>query len=260
VLIFAVPAVICLPLALFRRRAILAGGGPLLMVALGVGACNALFAQALTFGEIGMIVLLFYLSPVWATILERIVLGTPMAKHRILGLVLGLAGMVILQGLGGRLPFPQNLAEWMGLLAGVCWAIGLVAANVAQGSSIIDKTSLQFFCATAFGFVLILALDSRSAVPAPAAILHGMPWILVTGVWMVGAMALSLWGAGRMSPARASMLLMLEVIVALVSAHWWAGEPVGLNKVLGGALILSAGIVDAWGSARSDRLALKGAA
>src|SRR5690242_9714519 len=69
VLIFAVPAVICLPLVLFRWRAILAGGRPLLMVALGVGACNALFAQALTFGEIGMIVLLFYLSPVWATIL-----------------------------------------------------------------------------------------------------------------------------------------------------------------------------------------------
>jgi drug/metabolite transporter (DMT)-like permease len=260
VLIFAVPALICLPLALFRWRAILAGGRPLLMVALGVGACNALFAQALTFGEIGMIVLLFYLSPVWATVLERIVLGTPLAKHRILGLVLGLAGMVILQGLGGRLPFPQDLAEWMGLLAGVCWAIGLVAANVAQGSSIIDKTSLQFFCATAFGFVLMLALDSQASVPAQDAILNGMPWILVTAVWMIGAMALSLWGAGRMSPARASMLLMLEVIVALVTAHWWAGEPVGLNKVLGGALILSAGIVDAWGSARSDRMALKGAA
>ncbi len=257
VLIFAVPALICLPLVLYRWRSIRAGGRPLLMVALGVGACNALFAQALTFGEIGMIVLLFYLSPVWATLLERFVLGTPMARHRIIGLVLGLAGMVILQGLGGRLPFPQNLAEWMGLAAGGCWAVGLVAANVAQGSSIVDKTSLQFFCATAIGIVLVFALDSQSAAPAAESILNGMPWILATGVWMVGAMALSLWGAGRMSPARASMLLMLEVLVALASAHWWAGEPVGLNKLLGGALIVSAGIVDAWGSARADRMALK---
>ena len=257
VLIFAVPAAIALPIVLYRWRSIRAGGLPLLLVALGVGACNALFAQALTFGEIGMIVLLFYLSPLWATLLERIVLGTPLARHRVLGLVLGLAGMVILQGLGGRLPFPANLAEWMGLAAGVCWAVGLVAANVAQGSSVIDKTSLQFFSATVIGFLLVLGLDSQSAWPRPDSILHGMPWILVTGVWMVGAMALSLWGAGRMSPARASMLLMLEVVVALVSAHWWADEPVGLNKLLGGALILSAGIVDAWGSARSDRMALK---
>jgi drug/metabolite transporter (DMT)-like permease len=257
VLIFAIPAVIALPVVLYRWRSIRAGGLPLLMVALGVGACNALFAEALTFGESGMIVLLFYLSPIWATLLERIVLGTPLARHRILGLVLGLAGMVILQGLGGRLPFPANLAEWMGLAAGVCWAVGLVAANVAQGSSVVDKTSLQFFCATAFGFLLVLGLDPQSDWPRPDSILNGMPWILATGVWMVGAMGLSLWGAGRMSPARASMLLMLEVVVALASAHWWADEPVGLNKLLGGALILSAGIVDAWGSARSDRMALK---
>jgi drug/metabolite transporter (DMT)-like permease len=60
-----------------------------------------------------------------------------------------------------------------------------------------------------------------------------------------------------MSPARASMLLMLEVLVAIGSAAWLAGEPVGLNKILGGALILSAGLVDAWGSARADRMALK---
>ena len=257
VLIYAVPALIVLPLALYRWRTIRAGGLPLLMVALGVGACNALFAVALTFGEVGMIVLLFYLSPVWATLLERFVLGTPMARHRILGLVLGLAGMATLQGLDGRLPFPANLAEWMGLAAGVCWAVGLVAANVAHKSSILDKTCVQFFSASAFGFLLVLVLDSNAAAPSLGAIVGALPWILVTALWIVLAMALSLWGAGWMSPARASMLLMLEVIVALVSAAWLAGEPVGLNKLLGGALILSAGIVDAWGSARSDRMALK---
>jgi drug/metabolite transporter (DMT)-like permease len=258
VLIFAVPALIALPLALYRWHAVRAGGMPLLMTALGVGACNALFAVALTFGEVGMIVLLFYLSPVWATLLERIVIGTPLVRHRILGLALGLAGMVVLQGLGGRLPLPSNLAEWLGLAAGFCWAVALVATNVARESSIVDKTSLQFVAAAAFGLVLVLVLDSGAAWPEPARIGTALPWILGTAVfWIVPAMAFSLWGAARMSPARASMLLMLEVLVALASAHWWAGEPVGLNKLLGGALILSAGVVDAWGSARSDRMTLK---
>jgi len=258
VLIYAIPALVALPLVLFRWRKIRAGGVPLLMLALGIGACNALFAVALTFGEVGMIVLLFYLSPVWATLLERIVLGTPMARHRILGLVLGLAGMAVLQGLGGRLPLPASLAEWMGLAAGMCWAVALVATNVASSSSIADKTSLQFVSAACFGFVLVLTLDSGTAWPTPVKIGAGLPWILGTAVfWIVPAMALSLWGAAKMSPARASMLLMLEVLVALATAHWWADEPVGLNKLLGGALILSAGIVDAWGSARSDRMALK---
>jgi drug/metabolite transporter (DMT)-like permease len=257
VLIFAVPALIVLPLALYRWRTIRAGGWPLLMVALGVGACNALFAVALTFGEVGMIVLLFYLSPIWATILERLVLGTPLTRHRLLGLALGLAGMVVLQGLGGRWPLPANLAEWMGLAAGLCWAAGLVATNVARESSVLDKTSLQFFCATLVGFLLVLGLDRDAAWPQLATIGTAMPWIVMTAIWMIFAMALSLWGATRMSPARASMLLMLEVLVAIGSAARLAGEPVGLNKILGGALILSAGLVDAWGSARADRMALK---
>jgi drug/metabolite transporter (DMT)-like permease len=257
VLIFALPALIALPLALYRWRPIVAGGMPLLIVALGVGACNALFAAALTFGEVGMIVLLFYMSPVWATLLERLVLGTPLARHRVIGLLLGLSGMVVLQGLGGRWPLPANLAEWMGLLAGLCWSVALVATNVSRASSIVDKTSLQFLCATAFSLVLVFALDSGDAMPSLGAISVALPWLLLTGLCLIGAMALSLWGASRMSPARASMLLMLEVLVSIASAAWLAGEPVGLNKLLGGALILSAGIVDAWGSARMDRTALK---
>jgi drug/metabolite transporter (DMT)-like permease len=49
------------------------------------------------------------------------------------------------------------------------------------------------------------------------------------------------------------MLLMFEVLVALASASWLVGEEIGVNKVIGGALIIAASIVDAWGSVRSDR-------
>jgi drug/metabolite transporter (DMT)-like permease len=71
----------------------------------------------------------------------------------------------------------------------------------------------------------------------------------------VPAIGLSLWGATRMPPARASMLLMLEVVVGLGTATWLAGEELGINKLVGGALIMSASLADAWGSAKSDRKA-----
>jgi drug/metabolite transporter (DMT)-like permease len=80
-----------------------------------------------------------------------------------------------------------------------------------------------------------------------------MPWILAAAVlWVVPAMGLSLWGATRMSPARASMILMLEVLVGVGSAAWLAGEELGMNKIVGGALILSASLVEAWGSAKTE--------
>jgi hypothetical protein len=48
---------------------------------------------------------------------------------------------------------------------------------------------------------------------------------------------------------------MLEVLVGVGSASWLAGEELGMNKIIGGALILSASLVEAWGSAKADRKA-----
>jgi drug/metabolite transporter (DMT)-like permease len=164
--------------------------------------------------------------------------------------------MTALQGLAGRWPVPSNAAEWMGLIAGICWAIALVATNVARSSSVIDKTTMQFCCAAVMGIVLVMAMDTNGAWPSVAGIKATLPWVLATaGFWIVPAIGLSLWGATRMPPARASMLLMLEVVVGLGTATWLAGEELGINKLVGGALIMSASLADAWGSAKSDRKA-----
>jgi drug/metabolite transporter (DMT)-like permease len=255
-LIYLVPAILVLPMILIRRSRVAAGGLPLLVVAIAVGACNGLFAVAMVFGEIGMIILLFYLNPVWATVLERIVLGTPIAGFRWVGIALGLLGLVALQGLAGRWPFPANAAEWMGFGAGVCWAVGLVATNVARGASLVEKTFLQFVFAALTAGLLVFLLGWMDELPTVAGLTTSMPWILAAAfAWVVPAMGLSLWGASRMSPARASMILMLEVLVGVGSAAWLAGEELGMNKIIGGALILSASLVEAWGSARADRKA-----
>src|SRR3954465_7797208 len=73
-LIYPVPGLPVLPLILVRRRQVIAGGLPLLVVAVAVGACNGLFAVSMTLGEVGMAILLFYLNPIWTTVLERVLL------------------------------------------------------------------------------------------------------------------------------------------------------------------------------------------
>jgi drug/metabolite transporter (DMT)-like permease len=163
---------------------------------------------------------------------------------------------VALQGLAGRWPFPSNAAEWMGFAAGVCWAVGLVATNVARNASMVEKTFLQFVFAAITAGLLVVMLGWADERPTVGGLIASMPWILAAAVvWVVPAMGLSLWGASRMSPARASMILMLEVLVGVGSAAWLAGEDLGLNKIVGGALILSASLVEAWGSARAERKA-----
>jgi drug/metabolite transporter (DMT)-like permease len=259
-LIYLVPALLVLPMILIRRRQVIAGGLPLLVTAIAVGACNGLFAVSMVFGEIGMVILLFYLNPVWATVLERFVIGTPISGFRWAGIGLGLLGLVALQGLAGRWPLPSNAAEWMGFLAGVCWAVGLVATNMAKSASMIEKTFLQFVFAAVTAGLLIVMLGWIDPVPTREGLTASMGWILAAAaLWVVPAMGLSLWGATRMSPARASMLLMLEVLVGVGSAAWLAGEELGMNKIIGGAFILSASLVEAWGSAKADGKAARAA-
>lgn len=255
-LIYIAPALLSLPLVLARHRAVRRGGWPLMAVGISAGACNALFAIAVSTGEVGMIVLLFYLSPVWATLLERAVLGTRIVRLRWISVGLGLAGMVVLQGMAGRWPVPSTMEEWMGLAAGICWAVALVATNVSRDSAILDKTALQFIFAGLSGLAIILIFGNHDSGLILEGIRLTWPWIAAVAVfWIVPAMGLSLWGAARMSPARASMLLMLEAVVGLLSAAWVGGEALGANKLIGGGLILAASLIDTWGSAKSDQAA-----
>jgi drug/metabolite transporter (DMT)-like permease len=141
----------------------------------------------------------------------------------------------------------------MGFLAGVCWAVGLVATNMAKDASMIEKTVLQFVFAALTAGLLIVMLGWAEPVPTVEGLTASMGWILAAAAfWVVPAMGLSLWGASRMSPARASMILMVEVLVGVGSAAWLAGEELGMNKIIGGALILSASLVEAWGSAKPN--------
>jgi drug/metabolite transporter (DMT)-like permease len=112
----------------------------------------------------------------------------------------------------------------------------------------IEKTFLQFVFAALSSLGLVFALGTIEEWPTVEGLTSGLPWILAAAaVWVVPAMGLSLWGASKMSPARASMILMLEVLVGVGSAAWLAGEELGLNKIIGGALILSASLVEALG-------------
>ena len=236
-----------LPLAVIRRRQLRTGGWPLIVVGASVAACNLLFAGGLVMGEVGMVVLLFYLSPIWASLLERLILKAPLTRARWFAIAVALLGMAILQGVQGRLPLPANLSEWFGLLAGFCWSVGLVFNRVGPPISVVDKSFAQFAFALPIGLLIILAMGRIDTWPGFTALGTALPWIVAaTLIWVIPALSLSLWAAGHLSPGRGSMLLMVEVLVGVGSAAWLAGEPLGWHKILGGALIVSASIIDSW--------------
>lgn len=256
-LVYGLPAILLLPVVFFRRRQMLAGGGRLLLCAGPLAMCNILFAMAVVTGEVGMVVLMFYLSPIWSTIFERVFMRVPISPLRYAGIALAICGLLILQGGNGRWPWPANMSEWMAVGAGICWAVALLAARLWPNISVVDKSILQFVCALPIGlavFALVSTFMLPTTLPDSSVLMAAMPWVLATILlWVTPSLVLSLWGAARLSPGRANILMMFEVVVGVGTGVWLAGEELGWNKILGGILIISASVLESWQATREVR-------
>ncbi len=200
----------------------------------------------MVYGDVARIVLLFYVNPVWSVLLERLILKTRITPGRGAALAVGLIGMIILNYDGEGLPLPRSFAEWGGLAAGFCWAIALVTMRMTPKVGMVEKAFLQYVTAMIVGGA-ILALGifppqaDWAAVNWPVAIL----WVaVVAGIWVVPGLLLSFWAAARLSPTRASMLFMAEVVVGVVTAAIWTDYPFGWREAIGGLVIVSASVLE----------------
>lgn len=249
--VFAAGAALIVPVAL-RRPGARAGFTPrMLVTGFLTGGGFVLYSIAIALTEVVTAILLFYLSPVWATVLGRIVLAERFTGARLAALGLGLGGLWVVLGGEGGAPLPRNLGDWFALAAGIAWALGSVRVHQdAAAPPVAHVTSL--FLGGAAATVLIALLSPVDPGPpatlfaaGPAAIVLG-----VAGITVASAIGL-LWGVRLVSPGRAGLLMMLEVVTGLASAAAFAGEPFGAAQIAGSVLIVAAAVVEVLPAARS---------
>lgn len=236
------PLALLLPIALYRWRRLYEGGWPLLALGFFTAAAVVLYAEGLVRGAVAHVMLLFYLTPIWSTLLGRCMLGEPVTPRRVSAVVLGLGGVAIIVGFDSGHYWPQTAAEWMGLLSGVLWALAMVYVRDAEGVAAIDKTVVVFAFLGAL-FVALNALPGGRGWGEPLlAQFDAIVWLAVFAfIWTLPVIALTMYGASYLDPGRVAILLMLEIVIGLLSAALLAGEPFGVRETLGGVLIIAAG-------------------
>jgi drug/metabolite transporter (DMT)-like permease len=232
----------------WRRRRRIAAGGLLLLGAGGLfGAALVSWNLALILGEVVRVTLLFYLAPVWATLLALAILGEQVGWPRAVSVGLGLAGAAVLLGFAGGLPLPRSAGDWLGLAAGVLFALSVTLVRKGQTIQGLEQTLVAFAAAALLSLALLVALpDQISTVDAAILVLAGLAAL----AWLVPVTWLLLWGARFLEPGRVSLLLLLEVAVAAISAALLAGEPFGLREAAGCVLIVAAGALEGWSELR----------
>ena len=247
-LIYAACLAALLPAVPFRWRYLKAYWRPLLLSGLFTGTAFACYATSLLLTEVVRTILLFYLSPVWATLLGVLLLGERLTAARVAALALGLAGLLVVFGLGEELPWPRNLGDWLALASGLAWAYGSLRLY-RMGSVATFEQILSFVAGGVVVSAAGLAFGGAifGAAPSPAALLDAVPFTLLTTLYVLPMLFLTIWPATLLSPGRVGLLLMGDIVVGVASAALLAGEPFGLREVIGTLLILAAGAVEVLG-------------
>lgn len=247
---FAVVVFACLCLVPFgwkgRQRLRQANNRALLSIALG-GASFVVYSNALLYGEVAVVILLFYLTPLWSTLIARLWLKWPVSWWRYGAILCGLVGIaLVLHGNHDGMPLPRTLGDWLGLASGLLWAIASTGMHVHVRTKPAETNFV--FCAGAVVMAALLALalghEHRVQV-APGHYAEALGWTLVIGgLWWTAMLTGLMWATRELEPARIGILLMSEVIVGAISAALLADEPFGPVMGVGATLVVFAGILE----------------
>lgn len=237
-----VPLAFALPALLLRGKAIWERRYVLLLLGAALSIPMAIYSTALLHTDILRAMVLFYLMPVWSTLLERLVLGVHISRVRALSIGLAAAAMAVMFGGQTGLPWPQNTGDWLALAAGATWSGATVLMHRFPAQRATDLSAVYFLVAAAVTLVLTRIMPLQAPIGVTAAQL----WWLVptTLVIVVSSVVTSMWGVPRISPGLSGLLFMTEIAAGAVSASLWAGEPFGPHQLAGVILIALAGALE----------------
>ena len=232
------------PIGVWRWKYFKAGGVRLQTTAMLSGGALLLYTMSIVFTDVVRAILLFYLTPIWGTILARIYLGDAITPQRIFAMIVAIIGALTIFGLGVQFPVPQNVGDWMGVSAGMLWAIASLRINIFKDFSAVEMTLGFFFWSLIFSTIVAL-IFAPFAIPSVVKTLPAIPLLLIFMVLLIlpGTYA-SLWGPKFLSPGVVGLLFMTEIVVGSVSVALLSGETVGLRELIGISLIIVAGVVE----------------
>lgn len=216
----------------------------MLLIALFGGGANLAFTYALINGEVIRVMVLFYLLPVWGVAGGRIFLKEDIDRWRYLGVFLAISGAFFILGGFEVLDTPPSWIDLIALASGLFFAMNNLLFRAAQSLPVASKIGSMFFgCFAMAGMFLLAGIEQF-----PMAITQNAWMMLVSYAlfWLLLANIGSQWSVTHMEAGRSSIIIILELITAVISATLIAGEIMSPLEYMGGALIVTAAFIEAF--------------
>lgn len=227
----------------------------LFIIALSTGWLNVAFILAVIDGHVVRVILLFYLSPVWSTLLGWLLLKEQISTWSLATLVVAMTGaMTMLWDPELGFPWPQDYTDWLAITSGMAFSIANVTIRKLQHVPIRLKTVAAWVGVTTVSLTWILLGDI--SLPDVAAPVWG--WVLLIGTAMIIVMTLCVqYGVTHMPVYQSAVILLFELVAAALSAQWLSDEVNTAKEWIGGAMIMLAGYLSARAMMKQDMDARK---
>ncbi|MSQ58411.1 MAG: DMT family transporter [Betaproteobacteria bacterium] len=217
-------------------------GMVLLWIGLVAGWTNLAYVIAIIEGEVMRVMLLFYLAPLWTVLFARWLLYEKPGGIGLLVILISATGAVtMLWNPTQGLPIPTNRAEWLGLSAGMAFALSNVLIRKAHWVGIGLKSLAVFAGVTALA--VLWSLWTSPMRPAPALGIASFGLVVVLALVILATNWAVQYGISKTPATQAIVILLFELVVAALGSYFLAGEAMTLQEWAGGALIVAASLL-----------------
>jgi drug/metabolite transporter (DMT)-like permease len=218
------------------------GHPSLILVAIAAGLTNTAFNSAVAFGDVVRVILLFYLMPIWAIVLARIVLHEPITLRALARIALGLSGaMIVLYQPGMGLPLPSHWVDWVALGGGMAFAANNIMLRRLHGVSDGARAITMLGGGGLWACLMGIVISTVGGVAWPGSIDAGA--LPVLAVWVVLFLIANLclqYSVARLPANVTAVVMLTEILIASVSAWMFGSAQLRVQDLLGGALIAAA--------------------
>ena len=213
-----------------------------ILLAIFAGWTNLGFVLALLEGEVVRVMILFYLSPVWATLLAFFILNERLKKRNIFALVLAVAGVFLISW-HPEIEFMKSFdrADFYAISSGLAFAVtNILVRKIGGLTHAVKMCSSWFGVIVLAGCGILLTQDSF-----PMITLNNLILIIALGFPLMIIMTWTAqYAVSNLPIYLSSVLFLFEIIVGAVSAVMLANELITVIQFIGIVMILSAGLIN----------------
>ena len=242
----ACPLLILVPLIFFNLDKLKKYPKPIFFAGIMIGAAFTFYANGLVETSVIRATLLFYLSPIWSTIIGIIWLNERLTIARVISIIVALIGIIfLLYDFRDQETVILNFGDFSSILSGLFWALGASILKKWSNLPIIPLTAIVYFSTTSLSILLAIVVY-KAPIPSLALIGQNFP---IAFIWSVIVLLPSFCIIFRISqilfPGRVGILMMSEVAVAVISAKiLLPEEQMVILQWIGALAILLAGVVE----------------